>query len=34
LRPALENIIRQCAQIHTAIHHAYIDYPIESSLPA
>ena len=34
LRAGLENIIRQCVQLHTAIHQAYIDYPIESSLPA
>jgi uncharacterized alpha-E superfamily protein len=34
LQLALENVIRQCAQLHTAIHQAYIDYPIESSLPA
>lgn len=34
LRSGLENIIRQCVQLHMAIHQAYIDYPIESSLPA
>jgi uncharacterized alpha-E superfamily protein len=34
LRPALENVIRQCAQLHSAIHQTYIDYPIEGSLPA
>lgn len=31
---ALENVIRQCVQMHAALHQAYIDYPIESSLPA
>ena len=31
---ALENIIRQSVQMHAALHQAYIDYPIESSLPA
>ncbi len=34
LRPALENVIRQCVQLHSAIHQTYIDYPIEGSLPA
>lgn len=30
----LDNVIRQCAHMHSAIHQAYIDYPIETSLPA
>jgi uncharacterized alpha-E superfamily protein len=34
LQLALENVVRQCAQLHSAIHQTYIDYPIESSLPA
>ncbi len=34
LDTALDNVIRQCAQLHAGIHQAYIDYPIESSLPA
>jgi uncharacterized alpha-E superfamily protein len=34
LHSALENVIRQCAQLHAGIHQAYIDYPIEASLPA
>ena len=34
LHLALDNVIRQCAQLHTAIHLAYVDYPIETSLPA
>lgn len=28
----LENIQRQCTQIHTAIHHVYIAYPIDVAL--
>jgi uncharacterized alpha-E superfamily protein len=31
---ALGNVIRQCSQLHSEIHLAYIDYPIEGSLPA
>ncbi len=31
---ALGNVIRQCSQLHAEIHLAYIDYPIEGSLPA
>ncbi|GAB4360166.1 MAG: alpha-E domain-containing protein [Bryobacter sp.] len=34
LDQALSNVIRQCLQLHAAIHEAYIDYPIEGSLPA
>ncbi len=34
LHLALDNVIRQCAQMHSAIHQAYIDYPIETSLSA
>jgi len=34
LHLALENVIRQCAQLHSSIHQSYIDYPIETSLPA
>jgi len=30
----LENIQRQCHQIHTAIHQIYISYPIQSALEA
>lgn len=30
----LEGIVRQCQQIHTALHQTYIAYPIESALPA
>jgi uncharacterized alpha-E superfamily protein len=30
----LENIQRQCFQIHTAIHQIYINYPIQSALEA
>ena len=28
----LDNIQRQCAQIHTAVHQQYINYPIEAAL--
>jgi uncharacterized alpha-E superfamily protein len=34
LRSTLDNIIRQCAQMHSAIYQSYIDYAIETSLPA
>jgi uncharacterized alpha-E superfamily protein len=34
LEQTLSNVIRQCLQIHSAVHEAYIDYPIEGSLPA
>ncbi len=30
----MENIQRQCSQIHTALHQIYISYPIDSSLLA
>lgn len=30
----LEGIARQCGQIHTALYQNYIEYPIESALPA
>ena len=30
----LENVRRQCGQIHTAIHQIYFDYLIESALTA
>jgi uncharacterized alpha-E superfamily protein len=30
----LENIQRHCAQIHTAVHQQYINYPIEAALGA
>jgi uncharacterized alpha-E superfamily protein len=30
----LENIQRQCHQIHSAIHQIYINYPIQSALEA
>ncbi|MFN9918254.1 MAG: alpha-E domain-containing protein [Acidobacteriota bacterium] len=33
LHSALVNVIRQCAQLHAGIHQAFIDYPIEISLP-
>ncbi|WP_031499454.1 alpha-E domain-containing protein [Bryobacter aggregatus] len=34
LNLALDNVIRQCVQVHSALHQTYIDYPIETSLPA
>lgn len=34
LDTALDNVVRQCAQLHTTLHQTYIDYPIESSLNA
>jgi uncharacterized alpha-E superfamily protein len=30
----LTTVIRQCAQIHTAVYQSYISYPIETALPA
>jgi uncharacterized alpha-E superfamily protein len=30
----VENIRSQCAQAHTAIHHIYFDYPVESAMLA
>jgi len=30
----VENIRAQCAQAHTAIHHIYFDYPVESAMLA
>jgi uncharacterized alpha-E superfamily protein len=32
LRPYLNDIQRQCAQIHTAIYQQYVSYPIEAAL--
>jgi uncharacterized alpha-E superfamily protein len=34
LHLALNNVIGQCTELHSAIHQSYIDYPIETSLPA
>jgi uncharacterized alpha-E superfamily protein len=34
LRPYLNDIQRQCAQIHTALHLQYVSYPIEAALGA
>jgi uncharacterized alpha-E superfamily protein len=34
LRPYLNDIQRQCAQIHTAIYQQYVSYPIEAALSA
>jgi uncharacterized alpha-E superfamily protein len=33
LESALNNIIGQCVELHSAIRRTYIDYPIEGSLP-
>jgi hypothetical protein len=33
LDAALANVIRQCIELHSALHRTYIDYPIEGSLP-
>jgi len=32
LRPYLNDIKRQCAQIHTALYQQYVSYPIEAAL--
>jgi uncharacterized alpha-E superfamily protein len=32
LRPYLDDIKRQCAQIHTALYQQYVSYPIEAAL--
>jgi uncharacterized alpha-E superfamily protein len=34
LHPSLENVQRQCHEIHAAIREAYIDYPIERAIGA
>jgi uncharacterized alpha-E superfamily protein len=34
LRPYLDDIKRQCAQIHTALYQQYVSYPIEAALSA
>jgi uncharacterized alpha-E superfamily protein len=34
LHPWLDNVRRQCQQIHNGIHEAYVDYPIERSVGA
>jgi len=33
LRPYLNDIKRQCAQIHTALYQQYVSYPIRSGAP-
>jgi uncharacterized alpha-E superfamily protein len=30
----LENVQRQCTQIHNAVHQVYIEYPIDAALEA
>jgi uncharacterized alpha-E superfamily protein len=30
----LAGIVRQCAQIHTALYQSYITYAVESAIPA
>jgi uncharacterized alpha-E superfamily protein len=32
LRTFLEDIQKKCGQIHAAIHHTYVDYPIEMEI--
>ena len=32
LHSYLETVLRQCAQVHSALHQTYITYPIEAAL--
>ncbi len=34
LHAYLETVLRQCGQVHSALHQTYIAYPIEAALEA